>query len=418
MQIKNRAHLFITISLICGALFPLALKVADNNGINIFTFMFLAYLIAVPASLALVFMRKKTAELKGYLRNPREFVFIGLLGFINLAFVDYGLIYAEKFVSASLATVIYRTQPLLMLIFIPIMLRERVSKIQIAALMLAFLGIYIALSGGGTSLFSGSNAGVILFLVFMTFIAGGATVFLKRYNTDMESTMFMFNSVALVIAFGLFLYGGAQIPAFNPVSIVALLYMGTVTLIAVPFFYYSAFRTLKTTFVTNLYFLSPFITILFSGLLLQEPIYAYYIVIAVLVTIGIFIQRFDKKGGTYSAKNKTARFQIFDVTSAFLNTKVDAIYNTMKGKGRVLAVRMKNSEYEAIKAALHSETAKLGEKLFVYTNSAREFVSEEENIFMADILGVREGEVILMCAGDPDIGEEFLGRLAVQTTNV
>ncbi len=410
MQIKLRAYLFITFSLVGGALFPLALKVADNNGISIFAFMFMAYLIAAPASLLLVLARKKAAKLRGYLMNPKEFLLIGTMGFLSVAFADYGLIYAEQFVSASLATVIYRMQPLLMLLFLPILLKEKVSKIQIAALAIAFVGIYIALTGGSFSVFSGANELTITFLVFMTLIVSFSTVFLKRYTSDMESSMFMFNIVALAIASFLFIYSGAAFPILNPGTFAALLYIGIIANIAVPFFYYSSFRVLKTTFVTNLYFLSPFITILFAGLLLNEPIYAYYLIIAVLVAIGISIQRLDKKGGTYVSRGSKAAenyLQIFDVTSAFTNTKVGAIDTTMRGSGRVLAVKLDSRSYERIKEEVRKELERLGRPLFIYTNSDGHLVSEEENKFISDILEVRENETVLMSAGNPEESERL-----------
>ena len=397
MNIRAKAYVFIACSLIGGALFPIALKVADNNSINIYAFIFLAYLIALPTSLGLVLVNKKTVRLRSYIRNPKEFLFIGILGFVNLALVDYGVIYSEKFISASLATVIYRMQPLLMLLFLPVILKERVSKIQITALMLAFAGIYIGMTGGGFSIFLGANAGIVLFLVMITLGAAFATVFLKRYTTDMESTMFIFNFIAVVIAFGLFLLSGAHIPALNLTSAIALLYTGIISNTAVPYLYYRAFRTLKTTVVTNLYFLSPFITVLFADMLLQEPIYPYYLIIAFLVAIGIFIQRFDKKGGAYVAKKKNA-LQIFDVTSAFIGNSATEIYAYVKGEGRALAIRLENDRYGP---EFHERIFKeRGCMAFTNTNPHKD-VRKEEIKFINEIINPNEKDVILIALGDP-----------------
>ncbi len=410
MMIKTKAYIFITAALIFGALFPLALEVADTQGVNIFAFLFLAFLMAMPASLLLVVAKGKIGKLKEYLRNPKEFLLIGAVGFINLAFVDYGIVYAEKFVSASLATVLYRMQPLLMLLFIPFLLREHISKIQITALLLAFLGIYIAFSAGGTSLFAGANGSIVLFLVAMTLISAFATVFLKRYNTDMESTMFMFNTVALAISFVLFLYSGGHLPALQLPSIVAIAYIGLVTNIAMPFFYYSAFRTLKTTFVTNFYFLSPFMTMLFANLLFGEPIYPYYLAIAALVTVGIFIQRFDRTGGKYVVKNRKALEdapQIADITGAFLNTKVSAINTAIRGNGRVLAMKVDRHLYDSVMERARNEDGQSPGPLFVYASHDSSIVGSDENAFISEALDPDENETVLMSAGDPEASERF-----------
>jgi drug/metabolite transporter (DMT)-like permease len=406
MDIKTKAYLFIMCSLIGGALFPIAFKIAVDNNVNIYSFMFLAYLIASAASFVMVVANKKTSRLKSYFKVPKEFLFIGLLGFINLAFVDYGMIYAEKFISASLATVVYRTQPLLMLMFLPLLLRERVTKIQMGALMLGFAGIYIALSRGSASIFFGADAGIILFLVSMTLISAFATVYLKRYNTDMESTMFIFNSFAAVIAFGLFLLTGAQLPAFNFNSAMSLLYIGIAANAIVPFCYYSGFRILKTTFVTNLYFLSPFITILFAGVFLSEPIYPYYIVIAVLVAVGLLAQKLDKKGGTYVARSaNNSPVTIYDVTSAFTDTNVEAIRNTIKGSGRVLAIKLNHAH------AHHIRSVKPHENGVVYTDGDKNYVSQAQASFLKEIMGKAEDELVVMFAGNPSHAEGYLNEI-------
>lgn len=405
MNIKTKAYIFIMCSLVGGALFPIALKVAAGNEVDIFAFMFLAFLIATPASLALVVVRGKTNRLKWYMKNPKVYLMLGIVGFLDLAFVDYGIFYAEKSISASLATVVYRIQPLLMLLFIPILLREKISKIQIAALMLGLAGVYIALSGGSISIFSGANTRIISFLVAVTLISAFATVFLKRYTTDMESSMFIFNSVALIISAVLFMLSGTQFPALNSGSIIALIYIAIIADVAVPFFYFSAFRTLKTTIVANLYFLSPFITVVFAAILLQEAIYPYYLVIAVLVTIGIVMQRFDKRGGTYVAKAKTRNTTLYDVSAAFVDTESKTLHNFIKGGGRVLAITLKRGHER------HIRNLKPHESGVVYTDNDERFVNKAQAAFICEIMGKAEDEQVLMFAGEPDIGESYLTEI-------
>ena len=414
MNIKTKAYILITLAMLGGAMFPLALKVAVDNGVNTYAFLFLSYIIATVTSFILVLAKGKLPKLRGYMRNPKEYLAIGLAGFAFAGLIFYGIIYAEKFISATFATVIYRLQPLLMLLFIPFLLRERISKLQIAALMLGFLGIYIAVTGGNIFAFSGANEGIVLTLLAAVLVSTFAAVFLKRYTTDMESTMFIFNSVSLVIATGLFIYSGAPLPALNLGSLAALLYMGAPASVFVTYFYFRAFRTLKTTFVTNFYLLSPFITAVFAALLLREVIEPYYLIIALLVAVGIVIQRFDKRGGTYAAKNRNPvknYLTMFDVTSAFLNTKVEAINTTMMGSGRVLAVKMSKELYDKIREAPIYDNGTPEKHTFVYTNTDKEMVSDEENLFISEILGVSSGETVLMSAGNPQASEEFFNRV-------
>jgi drug/metabolite transporter (DMT)-like permease len=414
MNIKTKAWIFITLAMVGGALFPLALKVAVEGNVNIYSFLFLSYILATAASLVLVVAKGKTQRLREYLRNPREYLTIGIAGFAFAGLGFYGISWAEQSISATLATVIFRMQPLLMLLFLPILLRERVSKTQVAALLLAFAGIYIAVTGGALLSFSGAGAGVVLVLFAIVLVYALAGVFIKRYTTDMECTMFMFNSTSLLFATALFLYAGAQLPALNPTTALALLYIGVPTSVGVTYFYFRGFRTLKTTFVANYYCLSPFITALFAAILLNETIQPYYLVIAALVAIGIAIQRFDKKGGTYMAKNKInveKDLWIFDVTGAFHDTQVEAIRKPLSGGGRVLAMKLNQGEYCRIKESPDFRDPKQGKEIFVYTNADDHLVSEEKNNYLSDILKVNPDETILMSAGDLETSERFLGSV-------
>ena len=421
MDIKKKAYIMITLALIGGALFPIALKVAVDGGVNIYSFLFFAYLIATVASFLLVVATGKLSKLKRYVANPKEFIIIAISGFAFAGLIYYGIIYSEQFISATLATVVYRLQPLLMLPFIPLLLRERITKMQVVALSLGVIGIYIAVTGGNPFAFAlGANSTIVLGLLAIVLVSTSAMVFFKRHTTDMECTMFIINSMSLPVAFLLFLYSGAHIPTLTPSMIAALLYMGIPMMTFVTYFYFRAFRTLKTTFVSNYYCLSPFITASVAAVLLSETIQPYYLVIAAMVGVGILIQSFDKKGGTYVSMNKSqvkSDRPIFDVTSAFLNTKCETIESTMKGSGRVLAVKLSCKVHEKLKATGSYDTAGRGKKIFFYTHSDRDLVSDEERRFLSEIMGTGDDETVLMCAGRPEESEQFFDMIGASQHN-
>lgn len=407
MEIRKLANSYLVLALILGALLPVMLSIATN--MNTYEFLFLTYLIAVPASYAFVVFSGKKEKLLGYLRDKKSFATIAAIGLLNYAFLEFGLSYAERFVSASLATVVYRTYPILMLLFLPAVLKERISKYQVAALLLAFSGVYLALSGGGLSIVSAGsqNAGIVAFLVVVALAGALATVLVKRYMYDMESSMFIFNLANFVFFTLLFLAQGAPTSAAALSDMVPILYVGIVYNVFVGFMYYGALRMLKTTFVTNIYFLSPFITFIFSALILGEAIEPYYIAIAVLVTAGIVIQKLDKVGGTYLAKRskRLKDFIIFDVSGAFANTGEMAISTAIRGGGRVLAMKLGEKHRERVHNLVVG-----GKHENVFTDK-HEGIPQEVG-FVKDILGAREGDMVVMKAGEPEDCERFFETLS------
>ncbi len=407
MKIKDRANVYLALALLLGALVPVMLDIGTN--MNTTEFLFIAYLIATVASLGFVLATKRGSRLVEYLSNARYLAMIGVIGILNYALFEYGMAFAEHYISASLATAVYRTYPILMLLFLPAILREHVTKYQVAALGLGLLGLLIALTGGSIGTLADSNAGIIAFMAFIALGSAVAAVLVKRYSFDIVNGVFIF-SVANLLFFSV-IYAASGFPQSTVTTgdIAALIYVGVVYNVFVGIMYYSALRMLKTTFVTNIYFLSPFITFFFSYLLLGEAIAPYYVVIAVLVSAGILIQKLDRKGGTYVAKkHRASKTVIFDVTSAFVNSGYDAVLAPIMGGGRVLAVTVDGSSRQHVDAFIRTNADAYNAVL--YTDSHKS-VTPNEAEFVREMMGARRDQLVFMCAGKPDSGELAVDHL-------
>lgn len=401
MDTKGTANAYLIAALMLGALLPIALKFA--SGLNTYYFLFLAYVLSVPVSFMFVLQSGNLAKLVSYVRNPRSLALIAFIGLLNYAVLEFGLTYAENFVSASLATVVFRTSPLLMLLFIPLILRERITAYQAVALFLGFAGILVAVGGGTLNIFSGANTFIISMLVLVAAASAVAGLLIKRYVFNMESSMFIFSVANLAFFSIMFASSGMQLSPLSALQAVGIAYTGIVYNVFVGFMYYGALRMHKTTFVTNVYFLSPFITFIFSVLILGEVIEPYYILIAVLVSAGILIQKLDKHGGSYRSPSKT-KLTVFDITGAFASTGELAISRAIDNGHRVFAVKLDGRH----KGDLDSMIAE-GSYNNIYMGGDPRIVNE--STFCRDIIGARDGEHMVLKVGDVKSNEEFFSDL-------
>ncbi|MGC8676064.1 MAG: EamA family transporter [Candidatus Micrarchaeia archaeon] len=410
MNIRLLGNTYLVLALVLGALVPVMLDIAST--LNISQFLFYAYAIGAVTSFAVLLATGRKERIVQYVRSPKSFAAVALIGLLNYAFLEFGLSYAEKFISASLATVVYRAYPLLMLLFLPTLLRERVTKYQVVALSLGVLGIYLAFTGGSAGFSGIAHAPIILLVVIIAIANALATVLVKKYSFDMITGMFIFNLANMLLFGAAALISGAAFSAFATKDIVALLYIGVVYNVFVGFMYYSAFRMLKSTIVANVYFLSPFITILFANLILGEAILPYYLIIAGLVAAGMVIQKFDTFGGTYLRKSRrntaaSNKYVLFDVTSAFVNTKDEAIYNAISNGGRVLAINASNTPKNAIERVLSSIKQN---DVLVYADYHNR-VNEDERSFVREIVGAGDSDSVVMCAGPHELAENAIDAL-------
>lgn len=407
LGIKLKAYTYLAISLFTGALLPVVL--AFSTGMNIYEFFMLTYLATIPIALLVVHFTGKEHKVVEYLRNWKKLAVVVLVGFLSYIPIEYIVSYSEHFVTASLTAVVFRTYPLLMLVFLPAMLKERLSKWQIAALLLAFVGLYVALTAGNilSNPFGNVDLPIVLLLAFGALAYAFGSVVSKKYAFDMGAGILLFNVALFALFAGMFAIAG-HASAISAADLFAILYVSIANNIIGFYMFFSALRTLKTTVVTNTYFLSPFITMLFAGLILGEAIKAYYIVVAALVAVGIVIQKLDSYGGTYAQRRKAGSPTIFDVTSAFVNERGNVFADVLENGGKVLAVKLHSRHYPLVKAMNDA-----GEYGIVYTSRDGAF-RKESGDFVNDVLGLEGDEIAVMKAGSPDACEDFFAHLQNQ----
>lgn len=403
VKLTTKGYIFLVASLLAGAMLPVALKFATN--VNMVGFLALSYLIAIPFASLLVVMTKRQERFKSYVRDRKKLALIVLIGLLFYVPSGFILLYAEHFISASFATAVYRTWPLLMLPMVPYFLKERLSRYQALALVLGLLGIYIALTNG-TFMFSGGNQylQVVALVAVGAFSYGLASLLIKKYLVEIESAVLIFN-IALFLLFGsIFIATGAQL-TLGFYDVIALVYLAVCVNVIGFYGYFYALRALKTTFATNAYLLSPFLTFLFAYLLLGESIQLIYITIALLVTVGLVIQKLDSIGGSY-AKNASSDSDlfIFDLTPAFVKEESIEIVRAIENGGKVLGIkldRIHEAKVRRIAATHHSP------RVYVGLGSFKREVSD----FISETMEKAEDEVVVVCAGAAEESEELLNYI-------
>ena len=407
MEIRAKGYAYLIVSLLTGAMLPVVLDLA--TGMNTAEFLMLAYMVSIPASYGLVVAARKRDRLAAYLKDGRALALIVAIGALSYIPSEYILSYAEHYVTASLATAVYRSWPLLMLLLIPHFLKERLSKFQIVSLGLAFAGIFFALTGGTVSLQDGGQyVPIVMLLVFGAFCYGLGGILMKKYVFNVESAIFLFNLSLFVLFAAVFLLSGSPASGLSAADVFAVFYVGIAVNIVGYYGYFAALRLLKTTLATNAYFLSPFLTFVFADVILGEAIAPYYILIAALVSAGLFVQKLDRVGGSYAQRSGGARgLKIFDVTRAFVSGEERAVLSAIERGEKVLAMKVHARHRGTVMAMLEREArGNVYADLGAFGSEVREFINE--------IVDKGEEEMVVLISGTPTEGEAFLADLAVK----
>lgn len=405
MELKLKAYIYLITSLLIGSLTPALLLL--TIGTNAFEFFLIASLISIPFGLLMVVKNKKIGALTAIFKNKTKLFYIALAALLIYVPYEYGVAYAEHFISVSLTIVLFRLNPLLMLLFLPLLLRERLSKRQILALFIAFIGILIGVSGGSISnIISNSNIPIVLFVILLALGYGFATAIIKWQMVD-NNIFLAISALILTVFFTmLFVATGIHFAPLSAIDYVIIVYLAVTNIFSF-YMYMHALKVLKTTVVTNTYMLSPFLTFMWAALLFGETVQIYYIAIAVLVCIGISIQRADAKGGSYVSRKASSisyKFTMHDVTGAFIDTKETKIKEIVQSGGRVLATKVD-------KANSHHVDSIMLESKFKNIYTGYETFLTNEIMFIKEVIGVKSEDTLVIKAGSNAENEEFFEEL-------
>ena len=410
MKIMYKGLIALAVVVVYSSLVTIALQVGGTE-IGVLPFLLYSSLAGTVTMLVISYFQDRGKGLLSLLKDKKSLVILSITGIFAFAISTLLFTLGTLGTTPGTSAIVYRTYPLIIALLTPITLRQKVSNRQLLSLIIGLAGVGVIIANGSLTTLNFSELPYIGLVLLAAIVVALTTLVIKRYNASTTGFVLLANIASTIFILVVILAFHIVIPInLSMSSALAVFVVGGFDLGIGSLFFYYSYKVFSTSFVGLATLAIPFLTIILSFVLLGTLMQPYYFAAAGLLTVGVLMQGNGVLRAPEWMKNNNSAenyLQIFDVTSAFLNTKMDTIHCTMNGNGRVLAVKMKSHEYEAMK----NDIAKLEQKLLVYTNSMEEFVSKEESKFISEILGLKEGETALMCAGNPDLGEEFFGKL-------
>ncbi len=288
MKNQNRACLFALLAVLfwstVGSAIKLSLKYIDYS-LMLFYVCFVALLVV----LAILLLQGKW---KVFLKQGRkDIAFSAFLGFLN-PFVYYLILFkAYDLLKAQEAVVLNYTWPVV-LVFLSIpFLKQKISWLSIGAILISFIGtLVIATEGNIGSLEFRQPLGVVL-AMSSAVIWGLFWIFNVRDTREdvvkmLTNLMFGFMYILIYTLVS----GNLQVPEWN--ALLGAGYLGLFE-IGLTFVIWLKALNLSTTTakVSNLIYLSPFISLFVIRLTLGEEILRTTLIGLALIIAGILLQR-------------------------------------------------------------------------------------------------------------------------------
>lgn len=281
---KTLAYVFLTVTVSAwGSLYVVSKFVL--NQVPAFTVLFIRYLISGTALLIFLQTRKNSTSKKIDPRDYKYFIFVGVVGY----FLGIGAqLLGTKLSNASLASLINSVNPIFIIIFAVIILKEKITINKIVAVIATLIGVYIIIGGQGKG---GNLLGISLSIVSVILWSLMSVVvrkIAKKYDAITITTYGILIAAICTLPISVIeLATTKNVGIFKPSVAISLLYMGLICTALAHMLWNKSLSIIEASSCALFYPLQPMISAILGCLFLGETITLSFIGGAVLILGGV-----------------------------------------------------------------------------------------------------------------------------------
>lgn len=290
MRNQKLAYLLTILTITFWATAASAFKIALRY-VTPYTLLLYSILFSATALLIILCFQGKLGQLK--LGGMRALVQGALLGFLN-PFLYYVVLFkAYAILPGQVAMALNYGWPLVLTILSVPILKQSLSKSQLLAVSISFVGAVIIATRGEFTRFGDVS-------IFGVFLAGGSTIiwacfwlFNAKDGQDPVVKLFTCFCFGLLYAFGFNVFSG-DISIPKPVAIPALVYIGLFEMSITFVLWLTALKLTRTAArLGNFIYVTPFLSLLLLHLIIGEKIHAATFIGLILIIGSILFQGYQ-----------------------------------------------------------------------------------------------------------------------------
>jgi len=292
MPTQKKAYLFAILAVICWSTVATAFKIALRN-CDFLQLLFFSSLISTLVLFLILVYQKKLHSISTIRRSSLlQSLFLGFLNpflYYTVLFKAYSVLPAQEAMTLN-----YTWPVMLVLLAIPL-LKQKLTFKSLLAVLISFAGIFIISTRGNPMEFNFSNAlgdglaigsSVIWALFWIYNVKDKKDVVVKLFLNFLSGCLF---SGMLMLLF-------SDFSKFSFESLPAIVYIGIFEMSVTFVFWLSALKySASADKVSQLIFLSPFLSLIFIHFIIGENIAISTLIGLVFITLGIIVQQSSLK---------------------------------------------------------------------------------------------------------------------------
>ncbi len=288
MENRKKSYLFVSIAVLLWASTAAIAKLLLQNlsGIQI---MFYSFIFAILGLFSIVIAQGKLKSLKSY--TKKDYFHIAYMGTLGCFLYSIFLLGALKYAPAQEAFILNYLWPIMVVIFATLILKEKLGVKKILGLIFSFFGIYIVMTKGNLLSLTFTNIKGDILAVLGAVAYGLFSVLGKKHKFEISTSTLLYYCFAFILVL-ISILTFSSIPQVSLLQLAGLAWIGLMTNAVAFIFWFKALEYGETAQMTNMVFLTPFISLIYIYFLVGEQILPSSIVGLIFIVLGIVIQTF------------------------------------------------------------------------------------------------------------------------------
>jgi drug/metabolite transporter (DMT)-like permease len=292
MKVNTQSYIYALIAVLLWSTVATAFKIALYE-INIVQLLTFSTGISTLVLTIIMVLSKRFALLKSI--PKRSFFNLVGKGIIN-PFAYYLILFkAYSWLPANEAMILNYTWPIVLVVFTVIFLKQQFSLFDGVSIAISFVGVLIIATQGKILNVEFSNLFGVLLALGSSIVWAFYWILNMKNNVDAIIQLWISFGVGFLASLFLFLLQKNTI-LVSPTAIIASIYVGFFEM-SIPFimWHLALNKASKASNVSQLIFLSPFLSLMIISVVLKEKILITSIIGFIFILVGIFIQAIFKK---------------------------------------------------------------------------------------------------------------------------
>ena len=286
----KKSYLFAGVSILLWSTVATVAKLLLGS-LNSFQILSVTTLFAGVFLLVVNLVTGNIKKLKAY--RPKDVLITVLIGLPGTFFYYVFYYTGTSLMPASQAFIINYLWPIMSVLFACIVLKEKMTPRKGIAIALSFVGVIIVTGGALLSLHRETLLGAVC-CVLGAVSYGVFTAYNQKYRYDRRISFMIFYFTSFLLTMGINV-ATDNLFTLSPVQVLGLGWNGIFAVAIAGICWMVALESGKTAKISNLAYITPFLSVLWTAIFLKEKMTVYSLVGLAVIILGILIQMGEKK---------------------------------------------------------------------------------------------------------------------------